>query len=111
MLHIARLHRRLQTSVADYSFVMRKFALVLIAVAALCFSALAQKPTPTGTVTGHVTCADTNTSARLAIVVLRPVPAAKGASSTAASKPVEARRVQTLLDGTFSIPSVAPGTY
>src|ERR1039458_10109420 len=90
---------------------MRKSGLVLVAVAVFCFVAFAQKPAATGTVTGHVTCADTNTPARLAIVVLRPVPAAKSADSAAASKPVEARRGQTLLDGTFSIPSVAPGTY
>jgi hypothetical protein len=88
---------------------MRKSGLVLVAI--FCFVAFAQKPAATGSVTGHVTCADTNTPARLAIVVLRPVPAVKSTDSTAASKPVEARRVQTLLDGTFSIPSVAPGTY
>jgi len=90
---------------------MRNSGLVLVAVAVFCFVAFAQKPAATGTVTGHVTCTDTNTPARLAIVVLRPVPAAKSADSAAASKPVEARRVQTLLDGTFSIRSVAPGTY
>jgi hypothetical protein len=90
---------------------MRKFGLVLAAVAVFCFAAFAQKPVATSSVTGHVTCADTNTPARLAIVVLRPVPAAKSADSTAASNPVEARRVQTMLDGTFNIPSVAPGTY
>jgi hypothetical protein len=69
---------------------------------------------------GHVLCADTNTPARLAVVVLRPVPEAKAPeSSTATAKKdlpaviraVEARRVQTSLDGTFSIPNVAPGTY
>lgn len=85
--------------------------MVLVAVVVFSFVAFAEKPAATGVVTGHVTCADTNTPARLAIVVLRPVPAAKSASSAAASITVEARRVQTLLDGTFSIPSVAPGTY
>jgi len=91
---------------------MRKSVLVLVAVAVFCSVAFAQKPAATGTVTGHVTCADTNTPARLAIVVIRPVPAAKsGAEPSSTIKPVEARRVQTLLDGTFSIPSVAPGTY
>jgi hypothetical protein len=89
---------------------MRESGLVLVSVAVFCSVAFAQKPAATGTVTGHVTCADTNTPARLAIVVLRPVPAAKSADSTA-SKPVEAHRVQTMLDGTFSIPRVAPGTY
>jgi hypothetical protein len=90
---------------------MRKSGLVLVAVAVFCFVAFAQKPAATGIVTGHVTCADTNTPARLAIVVVRPVPAAKNADSAAASKTVEARRVQTQLDGTFSIPNLAPGTY
>jgi hypothetical protein len=90
---------------------MLKSGLIPIAVAVSCFIAFAQKPVATGTVTGRVTCADTNAPARLAIVVLRPVPAAKSASSAAASNPVEARRVQTMLDGSFSIPSVAQGTY
>jgi hypothetical protein len=91
---------------------MRNSGLVLVAVAVFCSVAFAQKPAPTGTVTGHVTCADTNTPARLAIVVLRPVPAAKSSPEPSSKiKPVEARRVQTLLDGTFSIPSVTPGTY
>jgi hypothetical protein len=94
-----------------YSFDMRKSGFVLVAVAVFCFVAFAQKPAATGTVTGHVTCADTNTPARLAIVVLRPVPAVKGADPAAANKSVEARRVQTLLDGTLSIPGVAPGAY
>ncbi len=89
---------------------MRKSGLVLVAVAVFCFVAFAQKPAATGTVTGHVTCADTNTPARLAVVVLRSVPA-KSADSGAASKPIEARRVQTVLDGSFFIPKVAPGTY
>src|SRR5260370_39893499 len=88
-----------------YSSPMRQSAVLL--VAPVCCAASAQKPA----VTGHVTCADTNTPARLAIVVLRPVPAAKSADSAAARKPVEARRVQTLLDGPFLIPKVAPGTY
>ena len=90
---------------------MRKSGLVLVGVAVFCFVAYAQKPAATGTVTGLVTCADTNGPARLAIVVLRPVPTAKSADPTAASKAVEARRVLTLLDGSFSIPRVAPGTY
>jgi hypothetical protein len=88
---------------------MRKSAVLLVAL--LCCAASAQKPAATGSVTGHVTCADTNTPARLAIVVLRPVPAAKSADPAGISKPVEGRRVQTLLDGSFLIPKVAPGTY
>lgn len=90
---------------------MRKTGLLLLAGCFLSCWVSAQKPVATGSVTGHVTCSDTNTPARLAVVVLRPVPAVKGADSAAASRGVEARRVQTLLDGSFSIPSVAPGTY
>lgn len=89
---------------------MPKSCVVLLAVL-FASASFAQKPANTGAVTGHVTCADTNTPARLAIVVLRPVPTAKNASADHAIKPVEARRVQTLLDGSFVIPGVAPGAY
>lgn len=80
-------------------------------IAFLAYAVSAQKPPGTGNVTGHVSCTDTNAPARLAIVVLRPIPAAKSDDPSAPSKTVEARRVQTLLDGSFSIPKVAPGTY
>lgn len=88
---------------------MLKPAVLLVAL--FCCAASAQKLSPTGSVTGHVTCADTNTPARLAVVVLRPVPSGKSADPGAASKPVEAHRVQTLLDGSFLFSNVAPGTY
>jgi len=90
---------------------MAKSGSVLLAAAVFCSAVLAQKPAVTGTITGHVTCADTNTPARLATVVLRPVPAVKSDDPAALDKPVEANRVQTQLDGSFSIPRVAPGTY
>lgn len=98
---------------------MRRFGFVLVAVAVFCCFGFAQKPAATGAVIGHVICADTNTPARLAVVVLRPVPEAKAVDSpeaakkdpSAAMRAVEARRVQTMLDGSFSIPNVAPGTY
>jgi hypothetical protein len=103
--------RRQRGRERGYSFGMRKSGLLVAAVGVFCCVGFAQKPAATGMVTGHVTCADTNTPARLAVVVLRPVPAAKTAHSAGPGKAVEARRVQTLLDGTFSIPNVAPGTY
>ena len=90
---------------------MGKFGSVLLAVAVFCSAALAQKPVATGTITGHVTCADTNTPARLAVVVIRPVPAAKSDGPASPDKSIEAHRVQTQLDGSFSIPKVAPGIY
>lgn len=72
-----------------------------------------QKEPSGATVTGSVFCADNNAPARLASVVLRPVAVQKRAipGSEGPSVPVKVRTVQTLLDGTFSIPQVAPGTY
>jgi hypothetical protein len=101
----------MQGSLASYSFGMRKSGLFLISAVICCSVGYAQKPAVTGTVTGHVTCADTNLPARLAVVVLRPIPPAKIADSTKEEYTVEAHRVQTTLDGTFSIPNVMPGTY
>jgi hypothetical protein len=86
---------------------MRKSPGVLLALACACAVSFAQKPT--GSVTGHVTCADTNTPARLAGVVLRPV-----VSKISASGPdhaVEARLVHSLLDGSFAVTGVGPGAY
>ncbi|MBS1806224.1 MAG: carboxypeptidase regulatory-like domain-containing protein [Acidobacteria bacterium] len=95
---------------ARYSFGMQKSGSFLFAFGVLCLVMSAQKPAVNGVVTGHVTCADTNTPARLAYVVLRPVPAAIG-KSTSELREVEARRVQTTLDGSFYFPKIAPGTY
>lgn len=74
--------------------------------------AFAQKAAPSATVSGTVFCADTNTPARLATVVLRPVltPGAKSSADAAAAQQ-QLRNVQTQLDGTFTIPQVAPGSY
>ena len=90
---------------------MNKFGLPVVAVCIFCSVGFTQTPAATGAVTGHVVCADTNTPARLAVVVLRPVPVAKGSDPTSGLKVIEARRVQTMLDGAFYIPNVAPGTY
>lgn len=90
---------------------MGKSGSVLLAVAVFCSAAFSQKPAATGSITGHVTCADTNTPARLAFVVIRPVPAAKSDGPASPDKSIEAHRVQTMLDGSFSVPKVAPGTY
>jgi len=90
---------------------MRKSGFVLLALAVFSSVCLGQKVAATGIVTGVVTCADTNAPARLAVVVLRPVPREKSAAPSRELGTVEARRVQTMLDGSFSIPGVAPGTY
>lgn len=103
----------------NYSFGMQKLGLVVLTAAVFSWSGFAQKSNATGSVSGRVTCADTNTPARLAVVLLRPVPASKDVGtatasrkdSTATPRTVEARSVQTTLDGSFSIPNVAPGTY
>jgi hypothetical protein len=71
-----------------------------------------QSKTARGTVTGHVFCEDTNAPARMATVMLQPAAAVDALRS---EKPKEmdseAQAVQTLLDGSFSIRNVAPGTY
>jgi hypothetical protein len=66
----------------------------------------------TTTVSGHVYCADTNAPARMANVILQP------AEAIDALKPGEENHVsshgesvQTLLDGSFTIQHVPPGTY
>jgi hypothetical protein len=86
------------------------FFLVAISVAAS--AQQAPKKQPTTTVTGHVYLADTNTPARLATVMLEPAGALdndppKGRKA----EMVNTSAVQTLLDGSFTIPKVAPGSY
>ena len=83
-------------------------------------TALAQSPTPssepTGSVTGHVFCSDTNQPARFAHVSLEPIPAA---AASPASKPsphtpsdsVSTTSVETTLDGSFALTKVKPGAY
>src|SRR5262249_50716662 len=70
----------------------------------------------TTTVTGHVYLADTNTPARFAYVMLEPAsaldkdPDPHPPKDWAASL-IHTSTVQTLLDGSFVIPKVEPGTY
>ena len=52
--------------------------------AALCFGQ--GKDSPSGTVTGHVYCADTNTAARFASVMLQPIEVVKKGASKEANK-------------------------
>jgi hypothetical protein len=66
----------------------------------------------TGVVTGHVYCADTNGPARLATVILEPVDTINGyRPEMRKTIPAHMTGVQTLPDGSFSIPHVAPGAY
>jgi len=71
-------------------------------------------PEPTGSVSGHVYCADTNQPARLAVVTLQSAPRKIGAEP---AKQVDTDSqsvpptVRTGLDGSFFFPRVKPGTY
>ena len=69
-------------------------------------------PLGTTTVSGHVFCADTNAPARMATVVLEPsdfIESIKPGEQLQANFSGEA--VETLLDGSFIIHNVTPGTY
>jgi hypothetical protein len=64
------------------------------------------------TVSGHVYCADTNAPARMATITLQPADAMDAYRPEEQNGvPSNAEAVQTLLDGSFSIPHVAPGAY
>ncbi len=66
----------------------------------------------TTVVSGRVFCIDTNAPARKASVVLVPVDAVEGLG-TGRKKQVDfgGNAVETLLDGSFTIPNVPPGVY
>ena len=74
----------------------------------------APAPEPTGSVSGHVYCADTNQPARLAVVTLQSAPRKIGAGPAKQVDP-DAQSVpptvRTGLDGSFFFPKVKPGTY
>jgi hypothetical protein len=75
-----------------------------------------EKKSPSATVTGHVYLADTNTPARLATVMLEPAGALDSdpdphPREDSSAGWVHTSAVQTLLDGSFTIPKVAPGAY
>lgn len=91
---------------------MFRLMVAMLALAVLIQGAITQKPRALGSVSGFVFCSDTNSPARLASVVLRPVPSTKAnKSGTGDTEGVEVRAVQTSIDGGFSIPQVAPGRY
>jgi hypothetical protein len=80
----------------------------------VCCSAQQSEAVAKGTVTGRVICADTNLPARKAHVVLQPVVDTPVAKITSANsrRPLSVNTlVETLLDGTFTIPNVSPGNY
>jgi hypothetical protein len=92
---------------------VRVFCLIVLsnqAVAVLAQQPSTQKPSSTGSVSGHVYCADTNKPARMATVALV---SANTVDSDKTVGPIStyAETVQTLLDGSYTIHQVAPGAY
>jgi hypothetical protein len=71
-------------------------------------------PEATGSVSGHVYCADTNQPARLAVVTLQSAPRKIGAGPPKQVGPDSQSvppTVRTGLDGSFFFPRIKPGTY
>ena len=66
-----------------------------------------------GSITGHVYCSDTNAPARLAKVTLMPIPEDTGPVEKEKRQPQRTlfAPIQTLLDGSFTMPHVEPGFY
>ena len=73
----------------------------------------AKKATPaTGSVTGEVTCADTNAPARFAVVTLEPIPPEKPPEDTRTADEHPANATATTdLEGRFALDKVAAGRY
>src|SRR5271155_4375187 len=94
--------------------VFLRTAAITVLIAA-CSPAQQPDTAATGTVTGRVICADTNLPARLANVVLQPVvdntPTVKIAGDKDRPRIVTTTLVETLLDGSFTVPNVGPGDY
>jgi VCBS repeat-containing protein len=95
---------------------MRSWQLLLLPVAT--FAAIAQTSyaakRATGTVTGHVYCADTNAPARMASVQLEPVKDAEQrtvAHSRFSGNMPAGGVAQTGFDGSFTLSKVPPGSY
>ena len=90
------------------------FGIVFLAVGAAVLGQEKRGEQPSGltTVSGHVYRADTNAPARMANVVLQPVEIIDSMTSGGNKRMFSnGEAVQTLLDGSFLIPHVAPGTY
>ena len=84
---------------------------LLLLIPALTLAAQTARP-GTGTVTGHISCADTNAPARMATVRLEPVPVHNGKQRPrSSSEAPPSAVVETTLDGSFTIPNVPPGSY
>lgn len=109
---------------------MRPFRIRALILVLLACPSLAQQPAPAspgGTVTGHVTCSDTQRPARFAHVMLLGVPAeiTPPANADPNAKPDAAQiraalksytegnmvQTQTDIDGSFEATNVTPGDY
>src|ERR1700761_8412498 len=67
---------------------------------------------PTGAITGHIYCGDTNAPARMASVQLDPIKGPKRSGASRISGDVPAGGVaQTGFDGSFTLSRVSPGSY
>ena len=72
--------------------------------------ATAKTPPPQGSISGHVSCADTHTPARGARVMVLSIGATRQAEGT--ETPVRQPHVAvTALDGSFRVPHLPPGEY
>lgn len=91
---------------------MRRSLECFVALALCAAPAFGQRASGSSTVTGHVFCGDTNGPARIATVALQPA-AAVDALRSEKPKQIESQSqaVQTLLDGSFILRNVSPGTY
>jgi hypothetical protein len=85
--------------------------LPLFTLAASAQNSSAAKP-GTGTVTGHVYCADTNAPSRVASVQLEPVKDTKRSGTSHFSGDAPASGIsRTGFDGSFTLAKVPPGSY
>jgi len=98
----------------------RSLALITLAAApSLAQTHITPPPEPTGAVTGHVFCSDTNEPARFAHVHLEPVhleavPAAAQPKANSRPTPPPAAgsdTIDTTLDGSFLLTKIKPGVY
>lgn len=64
-----------------------------------------------GSVSGSVSCADTNAPARFAVVTLEPVPPEKAEGAAKKAQKTSSAIATTDLDGRFAIGKVPPGKY
>jgi hypothetical protein len=93
---------------------MRSFAICMLALTTCATSLWAQQApakSSGATISGHVFLEDTNAPARIATVTLQQARAVDALRTDKKEVPSQSQSVQTLLDGSFSIPNVAPGEY